>query len=86
MILAFILNFIYSAVMNLNAHSFDLNLDTNNYLLCFMSFMGSANHFFPILDAYVPIFVLYVTIYTTMTVVKIAEIIINVLRGSGVKL
>ena len=68
------------------AHAFDLHLDTQNYLAMGLSFMFSTNQFFPILDGYIPIFALWVTIYTVLGVLKGFEIGFNAIRGAGLRL
>lgn len=83
MIFSSLINLIDLWIIALNQHAFDLSLDTNNFLLFTLSYVVKANHFFPVLDAYFPIFGLYVTVYLFMGTVKIVGIFTNVVRGSG---
>jgi hypothetical protein len=83
MLLGFFLTLIDELFIYLNQHAFDLNLDTSNYLVFTLSYMFTADHFFPIRTAYLPIFSLYVLVYLFMGTVKIVGIFTNLVRGSG---
>ena len=77
--------FLDSFFQSNDPHQNDLHWDNSNYLNGFLSYALQANHFFPI-DVYFAQAVIYFAIYGLLSGFKIVEIILNVVRGSGVRL
>ena len=66
-------------------HYFDFHFSQNSNLLAFVSYMMQCNHFFPI-DTYLLISGLYSSVYIIMGLIKVVEVVLNLVRGSGLKL
>lgn len=73
----------FNNLVSPNVSTFQFSSNVNWQAL--LSYMLQSNHFFP-MDTYFVIALLYFGIYALLTSAKIIEVVLNVLRGSGIRI
>ena len=68
-----------------SVHGTDFQFSQNPNLLAVVSYMLQSNHFLP-MDTYFVIAGLYFAIYAIFGSVKVVEVILNLVRGAGLRL